>query len=78
LQFLFENPGIQTPGFFIERKQMIDYKNLNDRIVRQAHEASRWILTEDLRTKMLQDKVQRAVEMLEARGIDTTYHQIED
>ena len=57
---------------------MIDYTKLNDRIVRQAHEASQFILTEELRTRFLQEKIQRAAEMLQARNIDTTYHQIED
>lgn len=58
---------------------MTDYTKLNDRIVRQAYEASQFVLTEELRTRFLQEKIQRAAEMLEARGIDhTIYHEIED
>jgi len=57
---------------------MTDYTKLNDRIVRQAYEASQFILTEELRTRFLQEKIQRAAEMLKARNIDTVYHQIED
>ena len=57
---------------------MIDYTKLNDRIVRQAYEASQFILTEELKTQVFQDKIRRAAEMLQARNIDTTYHQIED
>jgi len=79
LNSLFENPGLNTPGFFIERKEnMTDYTKLNDRIVRQAYEASHFVLTEELKTRFFQEKIQRAAEMLEARNIDTTYHQIED
>lgn len=57
---------------------MTDYTKLNDRIVRQAYEASQFILTEELKTQVFQDKIRRATEMLQARNIDTTYHQIED
>jgi hypothetical protein len=57
---------------------MIDYTKLNDRIVRQAYEASQFILTEELKTQVFQDKIRRAAEMLQARNIDTAYHQIED
>jgi len=58
---------------------MTDYTKLNDRIVRQAYEASQFILTEELKTRFFQEKIQRAAEMLQARGIDTiVYHQIED
>jgi hypothetical protein len=57
---------------------MTDYTKLNDRIVRQAYQVSQFILTEELRTRFLQEKIQRAAEMLEARSIDNTHHQIED
>ena len=78
-KFLFTNPGIKTPGFFILKgEHMTDYTKLNDRIVRQAYEASQFILTEELKTQVFQDKIRRAAEMLAARNIDTTYHQIED
>jgi hypothetical protein len=57
---------------------MTDYTKLNDRIVRQAYEAGQFVLTEELKTQVFQDKIRRAAEMLAARNIDTTYHQIED
>ena len=53
-----------------------DYKNLNDRIVRQAWEVSNLTLTEEMKTRLFQNKINRALEMIEAR--DTIYHQIED
>jgi len=57
---------------------MTDYTKLNDRIVRQAYEASHFVLTEELKTRFFQEKIQRATEMLEARNIDTVYRQIKD
>jgi hypothetical protein len=53
-----------------------DYKNLNDRIVRQAYEVSNLTLTEEMKTRLFQNKIRRAAEMIAAR--DTIYHQIED
>ena len=44
-----------------------DYKNLNDRIVKQAWEFSNLTLNEELKTKLLQDKIRRATEMIRAR-----------
>ena len=53
-----------------------DYKNLNDRIVKQAYEVSNLALTEAMKTRLFQNKIDRAAEMIKAR--DTVYHQIED
>ena len=53
-----------------------DYKNLNDRIVKQAYEDSNLVLTEEMKTRLFQNKIRRAAEMIRAR--DTVYHQIED
>jgi len=53
-----------------------DYSKLNDRIVRQAWEVSNLTLTEEMKTRLFQNKIQRAAEMIAAR--DTIYHQIED
>ena len=53
----------------------IDYKNLNDRIVKQAWEVSNMTLTEAMKTRLFQNKIRRATEMLAAREV---YHQIED
>jgi len=57
---------------------MTDYTKLNDRIVKQAWEVSNLTLTEEMKTRLFQNKIRRATEMLAARNIDTTYHQIED
>ena len=53
-----------------------DYSKLNDRIVRQAYEYSNLVLNEEMKTRLFQNKLRRAAEMLAAR--DTIYHQIED
>lgn len=53
-----------------------DYKNLNDRIVKQAYEVSNLVLTNDMKVRLFQNKINRAAEMIEAR--DTVYFQIED
>jgi hypothetical protein len=53
----------------------IDYTKLNDRIVKQAWEVSNLTLTEEMKTRLFQNKIRRATEMLAAREV---YHQIED
>jgi hypothetical protein len=53
-----------------------DYTKLNNRIVRQAYEVSNLVLTNDMKIRLFQNKIDRAVEMIQAR--DTNYHQIED
>ena len=55
---------------------MTDYTKLNDRIVRQAWEVSNLTLTEEMKTRLFQNKIRRAAEMIQAR--DIVYHQIED
>ena len=55
---------------------MTDYTKLNDRIVRQAWEVSNLTLTEEMKTRLFQNKIRRATEMIQAR--DVVYHQIED
>jgi hypothetical protein len=54
----------------------IDYTKLNDRIVKQAYDASDAFLTQAQLQKLFQNKIDRAQKMIEAR--DTIYHQIED
>ena len=54
-----------------------DYTKLNDRIVEQAYELSNMTLSEELKTRMFQDKIRRAADMIRARE-QTIYHQIED
>lgn len=53
----------------------IDYSKLNDRVVKQAWEVSNLVLSEDMKTRLFQNKIRRATEMLAAREV---YHQIED
>ena len=55
----------------------IDYTKLNDRIVEQAYELSNMTLSEELKTRLFQDKIRRAAEMIQARN-SVVYHQIED
>jgi hypothetical protein len=57
---------------------MTDYSKLNDRIVEQAYRLSNMTLTEELKTKLFQDKIQRASEMLKAREQSLVYYQIKD
>lgn len=53
-----------------------DYKNLNDRIVKQAYEVSNLVLTNEMKVRLFQNKIDRARHMIESR--DAVYHQIED
>ena len=57
---------------------MTDYKKLNDRIVRQAWEVSNLTLTEEMKTRLFQNKIRRAAEALQAREQSPVYFQIED
>jgi hypothetical protein len=57
---------------------MTDYSKLNDRIVEQAFDASHLILSEELKTRLFQNKIQRAAEMIKAREAAPVYFQIED
>jgi hypothetical protein len=55
----------------------IDYTKLNDRIVKQAFDATSAFLTEAQKQKLFQNKIDRARQMIESR--DTiVYYQIED
>jgi hypothetical protein len=44
-----------------------DYSRLNNRIVQQAYEVSNLILTEEMKTRLFQNKIRRAAEMIQAR-----------
>lgn len=50
----------------------IDYKRLNERIVRQAYEVSTLVLTEQMKTQLFQNKIDRAVEIMQVREQSTT------
>ena len=45
-----------------------DYKNLNDRIVRQAYEIDNLVLTHDMKVRLFQNKIDRARQMIAARA----------
>ena len=60
---------------------MTDFTKLNDRIVKQAFDASKIILSEAQKQKLFQNKIDRAQDMLKGRDIVkslTEYHTIED
>jgi hypothetical protein len=46
----------------------IDYTKLNDRIVKQAWNASTAFLTEAQKQKLFQNKINRAEQMIQARS----------
>ena len=56
---------------------MTAYKNLNDRIVKQAYEVSNLVLTNEMKTRLFQNKVDRARVMLEARKTSPLYGKID-
>jgi hypothetical protein len=45
-----------------------DYKNLNDRIVKQAYELSNLVLTHDMKVRLFQNKIDRAEQMIRAQA----------
>ena len=54
----------------------IDYTKLNNRVVQQAWEVNNLTLSEEMKTRLFENKIRRAAEMIAAR--DIVYHQIED
>ena len=57
---------------------MTDYTKLNDRIVKQAWEFSNLTLNEELKTKLFQDKMRRAAEMIQARENNPVYFKVDN
>jgi hypothetical protein len=53
---------------------MIDFSKLNDRIVKQAWEVSNLSLSEEMKTRLFQNKIDRAVEMIEARKLSPAFN----
>ena len=45
-----------------------DYEKLNDRIVKQAYELSNLVLTNEMKVRLFQNKIDRAEQMIEARA----------
>jgi len=56
----------------------IDYTKLNDRIVKQAWKFDNLILSEELKTKLFQDKMRRAAEMIQARKQSPVYFKVDN
>jgi hypothetical protein len=54
-----------------------DYKKLNDRIVRQAYEVSNLVLTNDMKVRLFQNKVDRAQIELDARKTSPLYGKVD-
>jgi len=54
---------------------MTDFTKLNDRIVRQAWEFSNLVLTNDMKVRLFQNKIDRAREMIEARKLSPAFYQ---
>jgi len=66
-------------GFLFRGKDnMTDFTKLNDRIVRQAWEFSNLTLSEELKTKLFQDKIRRAADMIQARDQSPLYFKVKD
>ena len=57
---------------------MTDFTKLNDRIVRQAWEFSNLTLSEELKTRLFQDKIRRAVDMIQAREQSSVHFKVKD
>ena len=55
-----------------------DYSKLNNRIVQQAWEYNNLVLNEELKIKLLQDKICRAAEMIRARENTPTHFKVKD
>lgn len=54
--------------------KQIDYSKLNDRIVEQACNVDNLLLTDELKTRLFQNKIARAVEALESRKTSPIFH----
>jgi hypothetical protein len=76
---IFKTPELNTPGFLFRGKEnMTDYTKLNDRIVKQAWEFSNLTLNEELKTQLLQDKIRRAAEMIQARERNPVHFKVDN
>jgi hypothetical protein len=67
---IFKSPGTKHSGAFTlkERKKMsIDFKRLNDQIVKQAYDHTQAFLNEDQKQRLFQNKIDRAAAMIRAQ-----------
>jgi hypothetical protein len=46
----------------------IDYTKLNDQIVKQAYELTNLVLTNEMKVRLFQNKIDRAEQMIRARA----------
>ena len=68
---IFKSPGTNYSGVFLFRKKdimTIDYTKLNDQIVKQAYDHTSAFLTEAQKQRLLQNKIDRAKQMIAARA----------
>ena len=46
----------------------IDYEKSNDRVVKPAHELANLVLTNEMKVRLFQNKIDRAEQMIRARA----------
>jgi hypothetical protein len=46
----------------------IDYEKSNDRVVKQAYELTNLVLTNEMKVRLFQNKIDRAEQMIRARA----------
>ena len=56
---------------------MTDYSKLNDRIVKQAYEVSNLVLTDEMKVRLFQNKIDRARVMLESYQTSPLYGKVD-
>jgi hypothetical protein len=77
--FCLRTLELKLRGFlFREKGSMTDFTKLNNRIVRQVWEFNNLTLNAELKTKLVQDKVRRAVEMIQAREQGPVFFKVKD
>ncbi len=77
---LHRAPELNTPGFCFYTKgkkkltEKIDYSKIADRVVEQAFERSGFVLDENAMQRLLQGKIDRARQEVEARATCPIWH----
>jgi hypothetical protein len=56
---------------------MTDYSKLNDRIVKQAYDYTELVLTNDMKVRLFQNKIDRALDALESRKTNPLYQTVD-
>jgi hypothetical protein len=67
---VFKGPGTNYSGaFYLEKEKMeIDYEKLNNCVVKQAYELTDLVLTNEMKVRLFQNKIDRAEQMIRARA----------